>query len=115
MKIYEIPSDKEFPFQKDPAEDTSSWLERDIFPKDKVEAIWYWYESGSWEGSGDMLVRTKDGLFHHFSLSHCSCYGPLDGIEDYKWNQGQRLDDFKNWFSEEYYNDIKNLIEAARA
>lgn len=38
----------------------------------------YWYESGSYDGDGE-LVAFKNGMIFTKSLGHCSCYGPDDG------------------------------------
>ena len=44
-----------------------------------VDVAAYWYRSGSYEGSGEIVFRTKDGWRHH-SMGHCSCYGPMDSF-----------------------------------
>jgi len=36
-----------------------------------VEEIWYWYSSGSYEGSGELLARKGNEWAFH-GLSHCS-------------------------------------------
>ena len=44
-----------------------------------AEAAFYWYGTGSYEGSGYLLaLRAKK--WYVTSLSHCSCYGPEEGI-----------------------------------
>jgi len=43
-----------------------------------VEWAVYAYEIGSWEGSGIMFYKLKDGNYGVENLGHCSCYGPLD-------------------------------------
>lgn len=48
-------------------------------PKE-VEWIRYWYAQGSYDGSGMMILKTKDGFYLH-DMSHCSCYGPLEHLE----------------------------------
>lgn len=45
-----------------------------------VEEVWYWYEQGSWEGDGQMLMRRGTDYSLH-SMSHCSCYGPMENVK----------------------------------
>lgn len=40
----------------------------------------YRYTSYTYEGSG-VAVWKKDGKYFHTELGHCSCNGPLDGID----------------------------------
>jgi len=42
--------------------------------------VWYWYESGSYDGSGYLVGLTKTGEFFSAGLGHCSCCGPLDNF-----------------------------------
>lgn len=40
----------------------------------------YWYEDGGYDGSGEAVaLRKEDGKLVMKDLSHCSCYGPLEG------------------------------------
>ena len=36
-----------------------------------AEEVWYWYSSGSYEGSGELLARKGNEWAFH-GLSHCS-------------------------------------------
>lgn len=47
--------------------------------QDDYQWIVYWYESGSYDGSGEMVALGNDGAIYYSNLGHCSCYGPLDG------------------------------------
>lgn len=53
------------------------------------EWLVHWYDGGCYEGSGE-AVGYKDGNLYIYNLSHCSCYGPLEGsptivsVEKYK-------------------------------
>lgn len=67
MKIYSVGPDELGPFS-----------DRD-FPPGKVEWFVYHYTSGSWDGSGTGVIKRADGTYGWANLSHCSCYGPLDG------------------------------------
>jgi hypothetical protein len=40
----------------------------------------YHYESGSYDGSGTGIAK-RDGKFYSYNLSHCSCFGPIDGVD----------------------------------
>lgn len=44
----------------------------------------YWYECGSYEGSGCAAWANSDGTYGYTNLGHCSCYGPTgdNGIID---------------------------------
>lgn len=44
-----------------------------------VDAIWYWYVNGGYEGSGQMLIL-KGEKWALEDLGHCSCYGPTDTL-----------------------------------
>lgn len=45
-----------------------------------ADYVVYWYGSGCYCGSGHVIAR-KDGRWHHHDCSHCSCYGPTEGID----------------------------------
>lgn len=46
-----------------------------------TETVLYWYESGSYEGSGTAYARTAGGRFYTLYLGHCSCYGPGEAAQ----------------------------------
>lgn len=43
-----------------------------------VEFVVYWYEAGSYEGSGTAYLKDSTGNWWTRSLGHCSCYDPWD-------------------------------------
>lgn len=45
-----------------------------------VDEVYYWYISGSYEGTGYLIARKGEQWFEH-SMSHCSCYGPICHFE----------------------------------
>jgi len=46
-----------------------------------VREAWYWYGAHCpYEGKGQLLMQTDDGLWHHHDCSHCCCYGPTAAI-----------------------------------
>ncbi|HUX80250.1 MAG TPA: DUF1778 domain-containing protein [Alphaproteobacteria bacterium] len=76
-----------------------------------VTKIVYHYEQGCYEGGGDALLY-KDGKWYLASLSHCSCYGPMDHI-----SFGTGHEDPMEWLkhsSAEYNKTIKILCEKAK-
>ena len=44
-----------------------------------VEWACYWYETGSYEGDGCLIMR-KDNKWYTHTCGHCSCYGPVDEL-----------------------------------
>lgn len=75
-----------------------------------IDEIWYNYEAGGYEGSGQMIARKGD-LYTHHDLSHCSCYGPLENfeLENMEWDAlVARLQ-----ANPEYYNkEIKPFLKS---
>ena len=64
LTVYNVGPDEEFP--------PDSWV-------GKYDWAVVWYESGSYDGSGEAVVkRSSDGALLALSLGHCSCYGPWD-------------------------------------
>jgi hypothetical protein len=50
-----------------------------LIPK-YITKIYYWYESFSYEGHGEMLLQHENGKWYYHNMGHCSCYGPLDEL-----------------------------------
>ena len=78
---------------------------------DLVE-VRYYYGSGEFEGMGQMLLRQASGEWRLYSLSHCSCYGPMDHLEEcwdslkpYKTLEGMKAD-----CSQELWEELKPLV-----
>lgn len=76
-----------------------------------LDRAWYWYAQGSYEGDGAMLML-KEGKWSTESLSHCSCYGPTDGISFS--DPSASLGELEKSGTEEWLKDYAPLIEAAR-
>jgi len=53
----------------------------DIKDVEKLGAEWfvYFYLSGFYDGNGFVIWKEEDRYGYH-DLSHCSCYGPTQGI-----------------------------------
>lgn len=48
--------------------------------KEKYLWLVYWYENGGYDGHGEAVALGTDGMLYRTGLSHCSCYGPMDGF-----------------------------------
>ena len=61
--------------------DTVCDLDDDLLDLEQYKPHWvvYAYYGGCYEGGGDLVLMEEGGNLYHFNLSHCSCYGPLDG------------------------------------
>jgi len=77
-----------------------------------IDEVWYWYVSGSYEGSGQMIIRKEDKYYLH-NMSHCSCYGPLDEIDMSDARAFSSLNEMKRRCSKHYLVEVLPLIEEA--
>ncbi len=46
-----------------------------------VTKLAYWYERGSYDGHGFAIFSIGRKTYYH-EMGHCSCYGPLEGLEN---------------------------------
>lgn len=77
-----------------------------------IDEVWYWYAYGSYEGSGQILMRKGDEWDVH-NAGHCSCFGPTDEVA---FTGHESLDALVESLSGEYYrNEVEPLIGMARA
>jgi hypothetical protein len=98
VKIHKLglPEGYKFNFGEE-ADELSEYDIRDL--KDLyLDEIFYWYTSGSYEGTGWMIAR-KDGLYGLFDLSHCSCFGPVECVNALDITKS--LDELKSKLSDE--------------
>lgn len=73
-----------------------------------VKEVRYWYYQGNSEGNGQMLTL-KDKKWYYNTMSHCSCYGPLDKIS---FNVGySTLSELMGKCSDELKKQLKPLVE----
>lgn len=79
--------------------------------KDFADLIIYSYFTEPYEGSGNALIRNKDGTWAHTSLSHCSCYGPLENFDSRWYNT---LDDLKRNSTADLLQDIYAHLKEAK-
>jgi len=76
-----------------------------------ADLLIYWYASGSYEGSGEALLR-KDGLWIYENLGHCSCYGPFDTTPSF--DGAQTLDALEARMTDELKGQCAELFKRAR-
>lgn len=83
--------------------------------QDGVKWIVYWYESGSYDGSGSAYCKFETGEYGFLGLGHCSCYGPFDVSEGHSWDKID-LGELRNYLAlQGTENDaIKNQIKKLR-
>jgi len=88
----------------------------EIFGKEELERkcqstdeIWYFYYGDGLEGYGYLMARKED-KFEIFSLSHCSCFGPLDQDFDF---EGRSLKDLFDHCSIELQERALFIFESA--
>lgn len=72
-----------------------------------IDALVYYYISGSYEGRGEALLR-NDGKWAYADLGHCSCYAPLASIPD----TFEPLNDLLNRMSGELKQKTHPLFDA---
>jgi hypothetical protein len=74
-----------------------------------IDEAWYWYAVASYEGYGYLLMRKGD-LWAIHDMSHCSCFGPTDKIEELAWMKKDKLADK---YSKTMLEGIKPLVDVA--
>lgn len=74
-----------------------------------VEAAFYWYVSGIYDGSGE-IIMLKDDLWYLCSLGHCSCYGP-DEHMNLEGTAYKNFDQLLEACSNEYRQIVNPLIQ----
>jgi len=88
--------------------------EYDGLSTDDIDVIFYTYESGSYDGDGEAIIR-KGGKWYRVNLSHCSCYGPWDSHNSYL-NSFQGYDTLtmmRDKSSDELNGDLAMLYQLA--
>lgn len=73
---------------------------------------WYWYATAPYEGAGNIIINTEDGLWHHHDCGHCSCYGPLCRLN--LTNGEESLDALLSKCSEDLQKELSSIIEAIK-
>ncbi len=87
----------------------SNWDKENIY-KLNLDIAFYWYASGSSEGSGYLLMKKGDEWYLH-NCGHCSCHGPTDIIE---LKNGKTLDEIENSLSDGLRKEVMPLIIRAK-
>lgn len=77
----------------------------------KIDLIFfvYSYETAPYEGSGFGVGKIGDKYFYH-EMGHCSCYGPLDRIEDSS-KMLLSFEDIKKISEKSYGDYAKDVIQ----
>ena len=91
----------------------SEWELKEIPPF--VKEFWTNYSYGCYDGSGQLLMLTEDGLWHLHDCSHCSCYGPTDRIYTALVSEpgtGATLDSIVADLSVGYREELQPLLDA---
>jgi hypothetical protein len=84
-------------------------MDKDCINELNIDEAWYWYAVSEYEGDGYLLMR-KGCLWAIHDMSHCSCFGPTDRIEELAWMEKDKL---AEKYSEEMLRGIKPLIDVA--
>lgn len=77
--------------------------------------VWYRYEDGGYEGSGNLLGRNAEGKWYLHNLGHCSCNGPMEDFGRSMNDPFDSLEAIEARCSQGYCSEVKDLLEAARA
>ena len=82
-------------------DELSEWDLNEVKDDPRFEWFVYWYENGYYDGSGNALALCKDGLLYYKDLSHCSCYGPMEG-----WATGSM-----KYTVEQFFEDTNSIFD----
>ena len=84
MKIYNYAKFPEgFDYNYGDICDFDTW---DLERLKDFDEVYYWYATGSYEGSGHLIGLLKGKWYMH-DCGHCSCYGPLGHFDYLKSNK----------------------------
>lgn len=105
----------EMPKQEFGDYDESEFSEYDV--KDlspEIDEIYYWYGEGNYCGSGNAIYKTKHDMWDSASLSHCSCYGPTDGLRTIVGAGYKTWEELVATFSSELKKECSTIIAALK-
>lgn len=97
----------------DEPEDLSQWDAEKLLGEGVSRAV-YWYQAGSYDGTGYLLAQFADGGYGLTYLGHCSCYGPLDD-GSIEWKRSDTLDELDERMTGELRKDAGALVEWMRS
>lgn len=80
--------------------------------KIEADAVFYWYATGCFDGTGQILFRVDKKWYLH-DCGHCSCYGPTEHI--ILTDSFDTLEEVKNRCSDELWTEVKPLVEMAKS
>jgi hypothetical protein len=79
----------------------------------KADVIIYDYHTEPYEGHGNMLIF-KNGLWFHQNLGHCSCFGPLDDVQQsLKIPLTTNISNIRGAITQGLYEELASLIDIA--
>lgn len=82
-------------------DELNEWDLNEVKDDPRFEWFVYWYQDGGYDGQGDALALCKeDGLLYYKDLSHCSCYGPMEG-----WSTGST-----KYTVEQFFEDSDSIF-----
>lgn len=81
------------------------------FPKD-TKYIFYWYSEGSYCGAGYALFWNGKNKWWLKSMSHCSCNGPMEYLNDFR-EYFKTLDELKNNGTPDWLKETICLFDEA--
>lgn len=93
-----------------PSEKLSEYEIKELKEKN-IEEAYYWYKTGYYAGSGYIIYRIADKWGCH-DMGHCSCYGPIEGIETELKNNSP--EDFLINSSKDYIKYVSPLVDEWR-
>ena len=110
MKIFKHPKSEELTYEL-----SGEYHYIDPLKVVGAEAIFYYYTSEPYAGSGDMLIWARGGWYYH-NMGHCSCYGPLEYLSDsLKTPVGDTLVDVEYVLrGDQFKYNLKDVIALAR-
>jgi hypothetical protein len=74
----------------------------------------YFYEDGGYDGGGEGVAYNKeDNLLYWKDLSHCSCYGPMDGwaTDCTKFTVDEFLSTKVSIYDEDARRELKEIVK----
>ena len=111
MKIYNYAKFPEgFDYNYGDICDFDTW---DLERLKDFDEVYYWYATGSYEGSGHLIGLLKGKWYMH-DCGHCSCYGPtehLDVSENFAYDS---LEELERACSKGLIPQVRPLIDMAK-
>jgi hypothetical protein len=78
-----------------------------------ISNVYYWYASGDYEGSGQMLCK-KGNFWYLHDMNHCSCYGGVEHLDLSPNRAYSSLKELKLKCTDELFRQIEPLFNKAK-